>query len=226
MSEQGICSILATKKRRLCPLSAPRRHVAVFIQDACLQHQYIRSKDLSSIVERPERLRAVKIGIAAAIARLESILAKHEHDDTETKKHDEDPDDLAATLDRMKLIHDSSKLRHSSSPVSIIQSRASVDILKHPAVKFIHGDIDGDIYLEDLTRWAKESWENIHQGGSEIPEGLPQGDLYRSWFLFFTIHNSRIRSVLQSAPNLSTRFKEPSGPSVKLSTQLSILRAT
>ena len=47
---------------------------AVYLQDACYQHRYIRSKDLSNIVERPERLRAVKVGPAAAIARLEEVL--------------------------------------------------------------------------------------------------------------------------------------------------------
>jgi histone deacetylase HOS3 len=159
--------------------------VAVFIQDACLQHQYIRSRDLSAIVERPERLRAVKIGLAAAIAHLESAdhpEVKLEPETTGKEQHEE-PDDLAAAMGRMKLVQDSSLLQ-PRQPVSIVQSHASVDILSHPAVKFIHGDIDGDTYLENLMRWAKESWDKVHQGGSEIPEGLPQGDLYRTCFLW------------------------------------------
>lgn len=154
--------------------------MAVFLQDACLQHQYIRSKDLSAIVERPERLRAVKIGLAAAIARLEFAF-QSDQVQAKLKPEKEEPDDLAAAMGRMNLLRDSSspQLRHSASPVSIVQSHASIDILNHPAVKFIHGDIDGDAYLENLTCWAKDSWDKIHQGGSEIPEGLAQGDLYR-----------------------------------------------
>jgi histone deacetylase HOS3 len=157
--------------------------VAVFLQDACLQHQYIRSRDLSAIVERPERLRAVKIGIAAAAAHLETANLVQGNWDPETtgKEQQVEPDDLAAAMGRMNLLRSpSTQPRHSVSPVSIVQSHASVDILSHPAVKFIHGDIDGDTYLENLTRWAKESWDKIHQGGSEIPEGLAQGDLYRA----------------------------------------------
>src|ERR1700736_2277422 len=45
--------------------------VKIYLQDDCLGHRFIRSRDDSSIVERPERLRAVKIGLAAAIARIE-----------------------------------------------------------------------------------------------------------------------------------------------------------
>src|SRR5258706_12820797 len=45
---------------------------AIYLQDECYKHKYIRSKDVSAIVERPERLRVLKMGIAAAIARLEA----------------------------------------------------------------------------------------------------------------------------------------------------------
>jgi histone deacetylase HOS3 len=67
----------------------------------------------------------------------------------------------------------------SGQPVSIVRSSASVDILSHPAVKYVHGDIDGDVYLENLVRWIRESKDKIDNEGSEIPENLSQGDLYR-----------------------------------------------
>lgn len=161
----------------------PRQPVAVFYQDACLQHQYIRSKDLSAIVERPERLRAVKVGLASAIARLETADEVQVNSESKTtgKVLGEEPDELTAAMDRLKLGRESlPQSRKAASPVSIIKSHALVDILNHPAVKFVHGDIDGDTYLENLTRWAKESYDKIHQGGSEIPNGLAQGDLYRT----------------------------------------------
>jgi histone deacetylase HOS3 len=44
---------------------------AIFIQDACYQHKWIRTPDASHIFERPQRIRAVKLGLAAAIARVE-----------------------------------------------------------------------------------------------------------------------------------------------------------
>lgn len=47
--------------------------VGLYVQEACHSHRYIRSRDDSSIVERPERLRSVAVGIAAAISRLEEV---------------------------------------------------------------------------------------------------------------------------------------------------------
>ncbi|GAA5918835.1 hypothetical protein JCM8208_002807, partial [Rhodotorula glutinis] len=43
----------------------------VLFQPACANHRYARTTDIGTIVERPERLRAVKVGVAAAWARLE-----------------------------------------------------------------------------------------------------------------------------------------------------------
>ncbi|KAH0585778.1 hypothetical protein H2248_007071 [Termitomyces sp. 'cryptogamus'] len=143
----------------------------IFFQDACYRHKYIRSRDLSAIVERPERLRAVTIGLSAALARLESI-SPH----AVPKSEPVDPDDLAGALGRLNITPTSETFQHA--PVSIVRSTTSIDLLNHAAVKFIHGDIDGDVYLEKLKRWARDSREKISNGVSEIPEGLPQGDLY------------------------------------------------
>ncbi|EJD50534.1 Arginase/deacetylase [Auricularia subglabra TFB-10046 SS5] len=45
---------------------------AIFLQEVCLKHRYIRSRDTSGIVERPERLRAINVGLATAVARIEN----------------------------------------------------------------------------------------------------------------------------------------------------------
>ncbi len=42
----------------------------------------------------------------------------------------------------------------------------------------MHGDIDGDVYLENLSNWGEISTEKVRKGESEIPLHLPQGDLY------------------------------------------------
>ncbi|KDR83112.1 hypothetical protein GALMADRAFT_238934 [Galerina marginata CBS 339.88] len=156
---------------------------AIFIQNACLQHRYIRSKDLSTIVERPERLRAVCIGLSAAIARLGELFASTQASSDKTPKAEDQraspghgPDDLIAEMNKLKI--DSDRPSTSRLPVSIIESKATLDMLRHPAVKFIHGDIDGDIYLENLAQWIKESRDKISGGESEIPDGYAQGDLY------------------------------------------------
>lgn len=150
---------------------------AVFLQDACLQHKYIRSKDKSNVVERPERLRAVNIGISGAIARLESVETEKLNKREEV---DEDVGELADVLGHMRIGTPMGSI--GTNVVQIVKSRASIDILNNAAVKFVHGDIDGDVYLENLKQWAEKSWDEISQGRSEIPEGLSQGDLYRESF--------------------------------------------
>jgi histone deacetylase HOS3 len=124
-------------------------------------------------------LRAVHLGLAAAIARLctlQNIVPTPGHADA---------DDLTAALNDLKIGDStlrkggSAPMLSSECPVNIIRSQNSVDILNNAAVKFVHGDVDRDVYLETLVQWAKTSKEKIAESGSEIPEGLPQGDLYR-----------------------------------------------
>ena len=129
----------------------------VLFQDACYKHQYIRGKDLSAIVERPERIRAVKIGVAAALAHIRSA---------------PDPNDLVAALDRLNLDKEEDVL-------SVVRSSASLDLLHDPAVQFAHGDV----HIPRLKTLAAQSWDRIAAGESEIPEGLSQGDLYRMFYV-------------------------------------------
>ncbi|KAF9260902.1 Arginase/deacetylase [Marasmius fiardii PR-910] len=155
---------------------------AIFLQDACYKHKYIRSRDVTNIVERPERLRAVKLGVAVALARLEG-----EEDvalnGTPKTFLDTGTDELATVMERLRLegtgtAADSTSTSSTFAGVPVIHSAASMPLLGSPAVKFIHGDIEGDVYLEKLHKWVKDSAERVGRGESEIPEGLPQGDLY------------------------------------------------
>ncbi|KAF8648755.1 hypothetical protein AX16_006182 [Volvariella volvacea WC 439] len=161
--------------------SSPRPKLPViFVQNACLQHKFIRSRDTSNVVERPERLRAVSIGLAVAISRIEESISQNASRTiiNGTKSTGEE---LAAALDKLQ-ISQTPQLGSGSgttdSIIEIVQSSASVDILNNEAVKFVHGDIGGDVYLETLKSWVESSRDKIAKGQSEIPDGLPQGDLY------------------------------------------------
>ncbi|CAL1712270.1 unnamed protein product [Somion occarium] len=161
-------------------LSTDTTEISVFIQEDCLRHRFIRSKDVSNIVERPERLRAVNIGISAAISRLESVSSGFDSSNepvipTESKSDIDLTDDLTAALDKLKL---ASSSYPTPLPLNLVKSSAKVELLNNPAVKFVHGDIDGDMYLENLIKWSKESRDRIAQDGTEIPSPLSQGDLY------------------------------------------------
>lgn len=160
-------------------------NLAVFLQDACSKHQYIRSRDTSTIVERPERVRAVKAGLAVALSRLEGLHSTSQPKPLTPPKEPSDadpqnPDDLAKALDQMTLEASTAPSSESKpGPVQIVHSTAFVDILNSAAVKFVHGDIDGDVYLENLKSWVANSVDKISKGESEIPINLSQGDLYR-----------------------------------------------
>jgi histone deacetylase HOS3 len=153
---------------------------AIFLQDACLQHKYIRTKDSSHIVERPERLRAVKIGLCAAISRLEEALPVATSADATAPAEDSGADLLVEAIENLRLEQQDSAVLPlpKGLPFQVVRSSAKVDILNHPAVKYIHGDVDGDVYLKRLVEWARQSAEKISNGQSEIPDGLSQGDLY------------------------------------------------
>ncbi|TFK52172.1 Arginase/deacetylase [Heliocybe sulcata] len=158
----------------------PPKKLGIFLQDACLDHRYIRNRDTSNIVERPQRIRAVKIGISAALACMESLAQPSEPASVARPKAEEstEPDDLAAALSRMAI---ASKPRVELSlnlSIQVRKSTAALDLLNHSAVKFVHGDIGEDVYLESLKTWARDSGDKVEVGQSEIPEGLPQGDLY------------------------------------------------
>lgn len=145
---------------------------AVFLQDACYLHRYIRSPDLSAIVERPERLRAVKLGISAAIARLEETSSKLGIPAGSTG------DELVAALEKLDLLTEA-----KVEVVDVVNSSAALSLLQHPAVKFVHGDIEGDVYLEKLVALSKNSLEKISNSESEIPADLSQGDLYCTYHI-------------------------------------------
>lgn len=173
----------------------PRPRVAIFLQDKCREHKFIRHKDISTIVERPERLRAVNVGLAAAIARLEEVVVSG------ASTASSGADDLAAQLDRLAIKDKSEtkadettlasalsgvKLEASealvdTSVVHVVKSNSRVDLLAHPAVDWVHADKNAAACpLRRLRALVAECEEKLRAKESEIPANLPQGDLYRA----------------------------------------------
>ncbi|QRV77976.1 histone deacetylase family protein [Ceratobasidium sp. AG-Ba] len=159
-----------------------RGKLSIHVQSACAEHRYIRDKDLSTIVERPERLRALAIGVAAAIALTE---ASQPPASTDTTAH---PDDLIKHMEMISLNGDPETSSTSSSVVDIVRHSAPPDasFMNNPAVRMIHALEEdtaagsGEDYLSQLSRWVSDVETRLKAGESEIPdgEGLSQGDLY------------------------------------------------
>lgn len=175
-----------------CPLG-------LFIQPACLQHRYIRHTNASHIFERPERLRAVLLGVAAAVARLEQR-DTGEQRNTIGEQHST-TGDLASLLSSLSLVSPAQPTAHLHLvPAPPIPSTPGNILLHHPAVQLAHSPVPdapfpyigspstassgasfpSSSYLRDLVKWANGAADRIKQTGCEIPDGLGlnPGDLY------------------------------------------------
>ncbi|KAK4687187.1 histone deacetylase HOS3, partial [Tremellales sp. Uapishka_1] len=160
--------------------SSSSSRLGLFIQPACLQHKYIRHPNSSHIFERPERLRAVLLGVAAAISRLEQAES--------TTSQLQAQDDLSILLSSLSLSSQSPRhLNIVQPPQPLLPGQI---LLHHQALQLTHSQppdapFPSNIkitseYLKNLHRWASEAVEKIKETGSEIPSGLGlnQGDLY------------------------------------------------
>ncbi|KAK0552497.1 histone deacetylase [Tilletia horrida] len=135
-------------------LPVPPASVDVLIAPSCLQHRYVRSYDISTIVERPERLRAVMLGISAAIGRAQTSGLTPAPRSGWSKATKEDvvqqavangaDEELADYLQRMSL---SKVLGASYAPaVNVwLSSRALSLQPPDPAVAFVHAHPEEEI---------------------------------------------------------------------------------
>jgi len=168
--------------------------LGLFIQPACLQHKYIRHPNSSHIFERPERLRAVLLGVAAAIARLEVSSPTINPSDSSdaSARSSTTNDDLSSLLSSLSI---STTTFSPPSHVNIVSppqaGRPGQVLQHHPALQLAHSpppdehlfqasNTASSTYLKDLLKWASEAVEQIKETGCEIPSGLGlnQGDLY------------------------------------------------
>ncbi|KAG9079644.1 hypothetical protein FRC06_007604, partial [Ceratobasidium sp. 370] len=185
--------------------------LSIHIQPSCAEHRYIRDKDISTIVERPERLRALAVGIAAAIALAEVQSGRGAA---------VEPDDLVESLEHMKLESGSGPSSSTSIVARIVRHSAPVDdlFLHNPAVRMVHALEEdtvagsGEEYLSQLARWVSDVESHIKAGESEIPdgEGLSQGDLYRKFQIYSTLKIPRAFVAIRP-PGHHCGSDEPAG---------------
>jgi histone deacetylase HOS3 len=170
----------------------PLTRTAVILQPKGLLHRFIRHRDISTIVERPERLRAVCVGVAAIASRLQEAGGVN-NADALGNPLDATPD-LTDALRRLSITgtNDLAPARLDTT-LDIITATNSTNLLTDLAVRFVHGEPEE--YLNKLHVWASSSEDKIRAGESEIPPALSQGDLY---CMFLSIYcNDRIPPFLR-----------------------------
>lgn len=188
-------------------LSTSSSNVDVLLAPSVLRHRYVRGVDKSNIVERPERIRAVLLGIAGvhAMSTKLSGTSRLPQDILTTKlssmtmKDHESPLRVFISSRVLSLDEPEPALSdihaHASEPASYStqtdympdpETRSIPDIhlarLSLLATKAPHnppGSLPRSTpsdHLSDATSSDGEGDERMH--ASEIPDTLPQGDLY------------------------------------------------
>lgn len=119
----------------------------IIVAPAVLAHRYVRGTDISLIVERPERVRAVLLGVSALLGRIGT------EDDAQTispprREPALDDDALAAQLAGMSVGAKGDPPQESTSgstpttlcPVQVLHSTRTVQLNpSHPALAAVHG---------------------------------------------------------------------------------------
>ncbi|CAD6966218.1 unnamed protein product [Tilletia laevis] len=151
--------------------------VDVLIAPSCLQHRYVRSHDISAIVERPERLRAVLLGVSATIGRALTsgadlvpsacaVLPKQEEE--------EEDDDLASRLEGMSLSKGKDGAGMGSAAVNVWLCNRSLALQPpHPAVAFVHAHPDEDVPNPNVPEYALSQGTNTFSNLTHLPPTGP-----------------------------------------------------
>jgi len=146
----------------------------VLIQEDCYKHTFERTTedgsavDDSDIVERAERLDAVKAGISAAYTRLSTtptFPSSFSYDNHTALVLDGSPFDIRYCKTSLPLTHDSVRYIHNRSNLSPLDVESS---------------FAESLYPDQLASWIGKSASALATHTSEIPAHLPQGDLYLS----------------------------------------------
>lgn len=151
------------------------RPLALCLQPTCVKHRWIRTSNASHIYERPERIRAVLLGAAAAVSRLEAadtLTSREEEtgqqdeqtEEQERRKREDTPDvsDLLGSLNisestPKKLIGSATPNIVTSpylyipvpEPVTSASDGAQPRLLQtHPALQVVHSSLEHTSLLD------------------------------------------------------------------------------
>lgn len=169
----------------------------VILQSLCHLHRYTRTPSDAHIYERPDRLRSIRLGLAAAHGRLlescsqsrasaSSVESKDSNTDAKAVQNYDSKDvstaPLEELLDNLSLntssITASQSLSslHTGSPFSIFTTSRRLALASpvEAAIALAHGED----YIPKLTSYLVNTVHRQGTGQSEVPDSLSQGDLY------------------------------------------------
>jgi histone deacetylase HOS3 len=130
-----------------CSRSSTSTSTFVLFQPDCVKHRYVRNHhDLSEIVERPQRIKAIKAGVAAAYSKSENQQLRRERwSPPDEEEEDEDEDELGNLMKSLSIESNTKKkkkkkkeIKGETSPFDILVSHDTLS-LDSPALNMIHG---------------------------------------------------------------------------------------
>ncbi|CAO1633563.1 unnamed protein product [Jaminaea pallidilutea] len=154
------------------PASPPQ--LDIIVAPAVLAHRYVRGRDVSLIVERPERVRATLLGVSAVMGRLsaeegrEGAASRSKPD----QKSQDAADDLVAQLAAMDVGNPEQtsageKDQRRATLVAILHSWRSASLATNAAVAAIHATeedvVDAVLPAFEEKRRARSALKHLHQ---------------------------------------------------------------
>jgi len=170
------------------PTDSGEPTIHIVTQDECFKHVFRRTKERATIYERPERLRFVNLGLAAALAwdslhhaSPASLLPPSATNEPKSSSPLVQTPRVTFTKATRKIaphdpvlakIHDQPNRPPSPDSSTPSNSQNHTD-------RFASFRLSGT-YIEQLMGLCLQASELNLSGFSEVPEHLPQGDLYLS----------------------------------------------
>jgi histone deacetylase HOS3 len=124
------------------PQTLPAPELDVLFVPPAANHRYVRGNDNSLIVERPERINAVLLGIAAVMGRVQasSDNGKGKEREGSSSSLPDTADSLSEAMEQMGLAEDASSVHR---PIRVLLSDRDLSLdSPEPAVAFVHAHED------------------------------------------------------------------------------------
>lgn len=168
--------LLSEQAARLKVEDSGHRDVGVILQSLCHLHRWSRTSNDLHIYERSDRLRSIRLGIAAAHGRLRAAYPDRASVKGKEKTPTDQPSDTLESLLEGLTIRSSRTNEgsiHDGYPFAVTSTSRRLSLLSQ-AVTLAHGSD----YASRLTAFLAGVAEAHASLRSEVPEELSQGDLY------------------------------------------------
>ncbi|EGF98808.1 uncharacterized protein MELLADRAFT_118439 [Melampsora larici-populina 98AG31] len=196
--------------------------ILFIIQDDCYKHLYKRSHQPMEVFERPQRLRYVNLGLSSTLAwisnqnQLQIYPSINNQHPSLTNLIISNHFIVSKSSNRINLNDTSFNQIHSSSK-GLVSSSPSTTTTSTSSSQSLSSKVDQESsYLDQLIKLCRHTSHQHQLGLSEVPDHLPQGDLYLSAGTEFAVLGAigacydALDSVLKPNQTSTSNLQKPS----------------